>query len=469
MSRWSPESGRLEIATLGRAYRAGELAPEAVIEAVYDRISRRGDDGVWNYLLPYDEARARVRALGRLPAEASPVWGIPFSVKDNLDVPGFPTTSGLPESVYVAATTGPAVSRLMDAGAIPIGKTALDQFAVGLVGIRTRGKSCSSVFHPDYIPGGSSAGSAVSVAAGLVSFALGNDAAGSGRVPAALNNIVGIKPTPGLVSNRAVSGGGVVRSIETISVLALDCRDGMEVLRLVAGYDPDDAFSRPEADAVNLSIGTLPLSFAFGVPDDSHLQFLGDTAAARLFEQAIHRLEEMGGTERRIDYSPFAEAQKILYEGPWISERTAWLEPVIERHRESLHPVTRSILESGNQYSAKDLFRAMHRLALLRQKARMIFRDIDVLLMPTVPTTYTKAEIESDPITLNARLGIYTNFTNLLGMCAVAVPNGFRPDGLALGVTFLALEMRDACAATFADAYLKKLGLQTGNFPARRP
>jgi allophanate hydrolase len=356
---------------------------------------------------------------------------------------------------------------LIDAGAIPIGKTALDQFAIGLVGIRTRGKSCSCVFHPDYIPGGSSAGSAVSVAAGLVSFSLGNDAAGSGRVPAALNNIVGIKPTPGLVSNRAVSGGGVVRSIETISVFALDCPDGMEVLRLIAGYDPQDAFSRPEADAANLSIGTLPPSFAFGIPDDAHLEFFGDAAAARLFEKAIHRLEEMGGSVRRIDYSAFAEAQKILYEGPWISERTAWLEPVVERYREHLHPVTRSILESGNQYSAKDLFRAMHRLAELRQRARAMFRGMDVLLVPTVPTTYTKAQVESDPIALNARLGIYTNFTNLLGMCGVAVPNGLRPDGLALGVTFLALELSDGVAATFADAYLKKLGLETGNFPAR--
>lgn len=454
--------GSLGVQALSRAYHAGTLGPVEVIEAVYDRIEARGADGVWNALVPRAEALARARALDPARRAEQPLWGIPFAVKDNLDVPGLPTTSGLPESAYVAHSTGPAVSRLLEAGAIVIGKTSLDQFAVGLVGIRTPGPSCSCVFDPDYIPGGSSAGSAVAVAAGLVSFALGNDAAGSGRVPAAFNNIVGVKPTPGLVSNRAVSGGGVVRSIETISVFALDVPDGMAVLRLIAGYDPDDAFSRPAANGVDLSIRSLPPEFRFGVPDAAHLEFFGDTAAQALFEAAIARLKSMGGTPVEVDFAPFAEAQRILYEGPWIAERTAWLEPVIERHREHLHPVTRQILESGNAWSAKDVFRAMHRLAQLRQQARQVFNGIEVMVVPTTPTIYTKAQVKADPVTLNSRLGIYTNFANLLGMCGVAVPNGFRPDGLPQGISFLALELQESRAASHAAAYQQSLGRAPG-------
>ncbi len=454
--------GRLNIATLARAYRDGSLTPEGVIEAVYERIERRGDDGVWIALVPRSEALARARALVPADMARQPMWGIPFAAKDNLDVPGLPTSSGLPAAAYVASSTGPAISRLLEDGAIIIGKTSLDQFAVGLVGIRRPGRACSCVFNAAYIPGGSSAGSGVAVAAGLVSFALGNDAAGSGRVPAALNNIVGIKPTPGLVSNRAVSGGGVVRSIETISVFALDVPDGMTVLRRIAGYDPLDAFSRPAADDAVLELSPIPASFRFGVPDARHLEFFGDSGAQGLFEAAIARLEAMGGARVDVDFAPFAEAQRILYEGPWISERTAWLEPLIEKHREQLHPVTRQILESGNSYNARDVFRAMHRLAQLKQLARQTFKTIDILVVPTTPTTYTKAQVEADPITLNSRLGIFTNFANLLGMCGVAVPNGLRPDGLPQGVTFLALEMQDAHAASFAAAYHARLGLASG-------
>ena len=454
--------GRLGIRALGAAYREDSLTPVAVIEAVYERIARRGEDGVWITLVPREEALAKVRALDPADRTRQLLWGIPFAVKDNLDVPGLPTTSGLPAAAYIATSTGPAISRLLDAGAIVIGKTSLDQFAVGLVGVRRPGRSCSCVFDPAYIPGGSSAGSGIAVAAGLVSFSLGNDAAGSGRVPAALNNIVGVKPTPGMVSNRAVSGGGVVRSIETISVFALDVPDGMTVLRLIAGYDPLDAFSRPAADGADLDIAPIPARFRFGVPDARHLEFFGDTAAEALFSAAIARLETMGGKRVDIDFAPFAEAQRILYEGPWISERTAWLEPLIERHRDQLHPVTRQILESGNTYNAKDVFRAMHRLAQLKQQARQFFTGMDVLVAPTTPTTYTKEQVEADPITLNSRLGIYTNFANLLGMCGVAVPNGFRPDGLPQGVTFLALEMQEARAASFAAAYHDRLGIPSG-------
>jgi len=462
MSEAWPAPMRLEIGTLARAYQAGQAKPEQVIERVYARIGARGDDGVWNHLEPREASLGRARALGSRPDGASPLWGVPFAIKDNLDVPGMPTTSGLPESRYVAQATGPAITRLLEAGAIPIGKTSMDQFALGLVGIRTPGRSCSCVFDDAFIPGGSSAGSGVSVAAGLVAFSLGNDAAGSGRVPAALNNVVGIKPTPGLVSNRAVSGGGVVRSIETISVFALGCEDGMTVLRTIAGYDPDDAFSRPEADRVDLNIRPIGAGFRFGVPRAGQRDFAGDDDARRLFDDAIVRLQAMGGEPVEVDMTLLDEAQAILYDGPWIAERTTWLAPQLERFGDRLHPVTRRILESGNQYSARDLFRAQHRLAQIRQFVRTTFRTIDVLVVPTTPTTYTKAQVMADPITLNSTLGRYTNFVNLLGMCGTAVPNGFRTDGLPQGITFLAPELQDATVASFGDAYLRRLGVVTG-------
>jgi len=453
---------RLEIDTLARAYRAHELTPEQVISEVYERIAARGNDGVWNYLVPREVALANALALGPIPPDAGPLWGVPFAAKDNLDVPGLPTTSGLPESAYIAKTTGPAISLLLEGGAIVIGKTSMDQFALGLVGIRTPGPSCACVFDDAYIPGGSSAGSGVAVAAGLVAFSLGNDAAGSGRVPAALNNIVGIKPTSGLVSNRAVSGGGVVRSIETISVFALSCEDGMAVFRAMAGYDADDAFSRPEADQVDLGIHPLPARFHFGVPRPEQQEFDGDAEAARLFGEACVRLTDMGGQAVEIDFTLLNEAQAILYDGPWIAERTTWLAARVERHREALHPVTRAILESGHQYSACDLFRAQYRLAQIRQFVRRSFRNINVLVVPSTPTTFTKTQVLADPVRLNSRLGIYTNFVNLLGMCGVAVPNGFRADGLPQGITFLAPELQDSVVASFGAAYVRHAGWVTG-------
>jgi len=464
-----PAEFRLEIAALARGYREGRFTPRDVIELVYERIARRGDDGVWLHLVPKEEALARAEALGPVPPDASPLWGIPCAIKDNLDVPGLPTTSGLAASRYVPDTTGPAISRLIDAGAIVIGKTSMDQFALGLVGVRTEGRSCSCVFDDAYIPGGSSAGSGVSVAAGLVAFSLGNDAAGSGRVPAALNNIVGIKPTSGMISNRAVSNGGVVRSIETISVFALTCADGVSVYREIAGYDAEDAFSRPQADETPIEIRPLASTFRFGVPRMADRDFYGDEDARALFEEAIARLVSMGGVAVELDFAPFFEAQKVLYDGPWIAERTAWLEPIVERHRKGMHPVTRTILESGNQYSARDLFRAQYRLAQIRQHMRTLFRDIDIIAVPSTPTTFTKVQIEADPIALNAKLGIYTNFVNLICMCGIAVPNGFRRDGLPMGITFLAPELCDATAISFGAAYLDRLGVVTGGPVVAQP
>lgn len=459
---WTNETGSLDLRTIKSLYRSNDLTPTRVVDAVYERIAKRGDDRVWIHLIPRENALKRAAELEERGDKSAPLYGVPFAVKDNFDVPGLPTTNACPATTYVPERTGPAITRLFDAGGILIGKTNMDQFAIGLVGARSPFGACSSVFNEEYISGGSSSGSGVSVAAGLVSFALGNDAAGSGRVPAAFNNIIGLKPTPGLVSNSCVSGGGTVKSIETISVFGLTCNDALAVLKLIAGYDPGYEFSRSEADDVDLTMPEPPRAFRFGVPDADHLTFLGDSSAERLYRQGIERMRSLGGTKVEVDFTPFDEAQKILYDGPWIAERSLTLGSILEKHREQLHPVTRTILESGKQYTAEDTFRAIHRLAELKCRTRPTWNAIDFLLVPTTPTIYKITDVESDPIRLNSLLGVYTNFANLMGLCGIAVPNGFLDNGLPQGITLLAPPFREAYVTAVGAQYHRALDVPLG-------
>ncbi|SHF20649.1 allophanate hydrolase [Kaistia soli DSM 19436] len=459
---WSPATGSLDIKTLARLYRSGALKPTAVIDALYDRIAARGDDHVWIHLATREALLQQAAALEATGPTDDPLWGIPYSVKDCNDVPGMPTTNALPEMTYVPETTGQAINRLIESGALCLGKVNMDQFGVGLVGVRTPYGACSSVFGEDYISGGSSSGSGVSVAASLVSFSVANDAAGSGRVPAAFNNIVGLKPTPGFISNSSVSGGGSLKSAETMTVFALTTEDAVTVGRRMGGYDASYEFSKPEADTVNLGIGPIPLQFRFGVPACAALRFFGDEEAAKLFAAAVARLEAMGGTKVEVDFTPFEETQKLLYGGPFIAERAISMDNVVAKYRDHIHPVTLSILDTSSDHTAKDVFAAIHKVAALKRDTRASWDEIDVLVVPTTPTIYTKAEILADPIRLNAQLGIYTNFVNLMGMCGMAVPNGFRPDGLPQGITFLAPSWQDSKVASFGAAYHRETGLTLG-------
>jgi allophanate hydrolase len=466
---WSPKDGSLDFTTLRQAYASGEITPRDVVTAIYDRIASRGEDHVWIHLVPRDEALVRCDRVMRSVARDAPLWGFPCAIKDNIDVPGLPSTSAFPPSRCIAETTGPAVARLLDAGSIVIGKTNMDQFAIGLVGVRSPYGVARNVFNSRYIPGGSSSGSAVAVAAGLVSFALGNDAAGSGRVPAAFNNIVGVKPTPGLVSNTAVVVGGTARSFETISVLSLTVSDGMEIARLIAGYDPEDLFSKREADTCKLSLAPLTAPFRFGMPRRDDLDFCADADAACLFEQAVLRLERLGGQRIEVDFTPFAVTQRLLYEGPFLAERNAVIDAVVGAGSDKLHPVTRSILATAQKWTAVDTFRAIHRLAELKREARRVFKGLDVLVVPTTPTIFTIAQVQADPIALNARLGTYTNFVNLMELSAVAVPNGLRTDGMPLGITLIAPPFEDAKAASIAAAFHRATGLKLGATSAPHP
>jgi allophanate hydrolase len=424
----------LAIADLSAAYRAGHTTPAEVLEVVYERIAAFPDRGIWITVLPRDVALARAEELTLADSGALPLYGIPFALKDNMDLFGAPTTAACPAYAYTAGETAPVIERLLRAGAIPIGKTNLDQFATGLAGVRTPYGPCRNSFNPEYISGGSSAGSAVAVALGLASFALGTDTAGSGRVPAAFNNLIGLKPSCGRLSIRGIVPCS--RTIDTVSILALTAEDAARVCRVAQGFDPADPYSRrigaaPRPEAMRRS------GFRFGMPQASQLRFLGNSDYPGLFDAAVARLQRLGGVAVPIDFSPLAEASALFYQGPWVAERYIVIEEVLRRAPQALHPIVRQVIENGARIALADSLRAQYRLQALRRIAAGIWEDVDMLVTPTVATHYRIAEIEADPVGLNLTLGYYTNYMNLMDLAGVAVPAGFTRDALPFGVTLV--------------------------------
>ena len=428
----------LLISSLLAGYRARQYTPVEVMERVLANIASAPDRRAWITLMPRERVLEYAAALATHDPAALPLYGVPFAIKDNIDLEGVPTTAGCPDFAYTPARSAFVVQKLVAAGAIPIGKTNLDQFATGLVGTRSPYGAARNSFAPDYISGGSSSGSAVTVAMGLVSFSLGTDTAGSGRVPAAFNNIVGLKATCG-----ALSTSGVVpacRSLDCVSVFTLTADDAERVLSVAAAFDPGDAYSRALS---NRGVGSAA-AFRFGVPRTSQLEFFGDAEYARLFTEAIDRLESLGGRRVEIDFEPFLATARLLYEGPWVAERYCAVGDFLERKPDSVHPVTRRIITGGRNASAADAFRAQYRLMELRRTTEQAWVDMDVLLTPTAGTIYRIEAVEADPVRLNSELGYYTNFVNLLDLAAVAVPAGFRCDGLPFGVTLVGRAGSDA-------------------------
>jgi allophanate hydrolase len=379
-----------------------------------------------------------------------------FAVKDNIDVAGYPTTAACPEFERKPTKMATVVQRLLDAGASVVGKTNLDQFACGLVGTRSPYGAVPNAFNPSYISGGSSSGSAAAVALGLVDFALGTDTAGSGRVPAGLNNIVGLKPSRGLLSTAGVLPA--CAHIDCPSIFTRTVAEAIDVLMAAAGPDPEDPFSRPIA----LDPRAFPPRFRFGIPDAAHLEFFGDAMSEKAFNDARVRLMELGGSAQPIDYAPLSQAATALYEDAWVAERYSAIRPFFDAHPEHIHPVVRTIVEAGKRYSAGDLFDAMARMAAHRQRASSIWSQVDVLVVPTAPTVYTIAELEAQPIELNRRLGYYTNAVNLLDLAAIAVPSSMRPDGLPFGITLIGPAGSELRLADLAARYHAATGLSLG-------
>jgi allophanate hydrolase len=436
------------LAELSAAYREGRKNPERDLAACVRRIDREGDQPTW--ISRFSEAQV----LAQLEAadSAGPLYGVPFAVKDNIDVAGLPTTAACPDFSYLPARHAYVVERLVQAGAIVIGKTNLDQFATGLVGTRTPYGICSSVFDSRYISGGSSSGSAVAVASGQVAFALGTDTAGSGRIPAAFNALVGLKPTRGVLSTRGVVPA--CRSLDCVSVFSKSIVDAELVFDVAAGFDAADSFSRPRS-AVNGLGDARP---RLGVPRPEDLEFFGDTESAELFLAAMQRAQELGAEIVRFDLAPFREAALLLYAGPWVAERLTTVAPLLEKKPEAVHPVVRGIVEGGRGYGAEAAFRALYRLGELRLRAERVLAQCDALLLPTAPTHYTIQEVLDSPLESNARLGTYTNFVNLLDLSALAVPAGLKKSGMPFGVTFM--------APAFHDARLLELGRSFVGEPA---
>jgi allophanate hydrolase len=453
----------LDIETLSRTYAEGTFKPSDVARIISKRLDAAGDDKVWISRQTTKALIADATLIERRFAvegpEALPLYGIPFAVKDNIDVAGTPTTAGCPDFAYRPAISATVVERLRAAGALFVGKTNMDQFATGLVGVRSPYGVSRNPFDADYIPGGSSSGSAVAVSSGLVSFSLGTDTAGSGRVPAGFNNIVGLKPTRGLISTAGLFPA--CRSIDCVSIFALTVADAMAVLDVAGGYDPGDSFSRAAPAGFKAAITACPPRFRFGVPADNQLQFCGNEAAAALFASAVEALTTMGGERVEIDYAPFAEAAGLLY-GPLVAERTAALGDFLSGHPDAIHPVVRKIAEGGRAVTGVDSWNALYRLEALRQRTKPIWTDIDFMLVPTSPTIYRIDEVETDPVRLNSNLGTYTNFVNLLDLCAIAVPNGFQPNGLPTGITLIAPAWREGSLAAIASEFHATRALPLG-------
>jgi allophanate hydrolase len=434
------------IGTLLAAHDAGKPLT-ATIEETYDRIEKHADPALFIAIRPKSEVLAvaeRVQASG---PEGKPLYGVPFVVKDNIDVAGLPTTAACPAFAYQPTRSAFVVEKLERAGAIVIGKTNLDQFATGLVGVRSPYGIPRNALRPDLIPGGSSSGSATAVGAGIVPFSLGTDTAGSGRVPAAFNGIVGLKPSLG-----ALSTSGVVpacRTLDTISIFARDVADAFTVFQAACAFDKEDAYCRPFPQS---ALSALPSGIRLGVPRPDQRQFFDDTDAADAFSRDIQLAASLGARIVEFDFEPFTEVARALYDGPWVAERYAATKPLIENNPEALLPVTRSIIEGARKFDAVAAFEAFYRLAAQKRKTSGVWSEFDAMLVPTAPRLYTVAEVEADPVRLNSRLGTYTNFVNLLDLAAIAVPSGVRGDGLPSSVTLIAPAGADGLIAGIAAA-----------------
>jgi allophanate hydrolase len=433
-----------DLQTLRARYAAGDR-PSAVLAETLAALE--DNDPTWISLVPAADVMARARALDtKTPHERSllPLFGVPFAAKDNIDVAGVETTAACPEFAHVPERSATVIDRLEAAGAIVIGKTNLDQFATGLVGTRSPYGVPRNPFDARYIPGGSSSGSAVAVARGLVTFALGTDTAGSGRVPAGFNGIVGLKPTFGIIS-----AAGVVpacRSLDCVSIFARTIDDAQTVLDVAAALDARDGFTRTRAPEG----APIPGTFTFTVPHEDQRKFCGDTEAQRVFEAALKRIEAAGGTQVAVDMTPCYEAADMLYNGAFVAERTAAVGDFAEAHPGALLDVTQTIVDGGRRFNAVDAFRATYRIRELKAQAASIFERAPVLIVPTSPTIYTLDQIAAEPFALNATLGTYTNFVNFFDYCALAVPAGHYASGIPIGITLIGPAFTDAALAGLA-------------------
>jgi len=458
-------SALLTLSDWQAAYRAGAL-PADLLGGLRQRLAAREQDPAVITLVSGTQLQARLGALTEAArgfpdrtalVQAMPLWGVPFAIKDNIDVDGVPTTAACPAWARPAARNADVVRRLEAAGAVWVAKTNLDQFATGLVGTRSPYGRPASVSAADRISGGSSSGSAVMVGRGDVPFALGTDTAGSGRVPAGFNRLVGLKPTPGRVSTRGVLPA--CRSLDCVSVFAQTVDDAAAVLALVEGVDADDAYSRFEPGPAAFT----PPKLRIGVPQAPF--FFGDAGYEQAWPRALERLTALGHELVAIDFAPLDAVAALLYDGPWVAERHAVVQDLLARNPEAFDPTVRRVVEKALGQSATDAFRGQYRLRELAAQAQQVWARCDLLMVPTAAGHPTFAEVDADPIGVNSQLGRYTNFVNLLDWCALAVPAGTAAHGLPFGVTFIAPPRADAALARFGRRWQDAAGPEPGRWP----
>ena len=452
------------VASMVAAHRARKMSPAQSVARSYQRIRDHGDPAIFISLRDEVDAMAEAEALAKTGGAQLSLYGIPVAVKDNIDVAGLPTTAACPAFSYLPTHDATSVARLRAAGAIVIGKTNLDQFATGLVGVRSPYGIPKNPIRSELIPGGSSSGSAVAVSAGLVPLALGTDTAGSGRVPAMLNNIVGLKPSLGLIS-----AAGVVpacRTLDCVSVFSLTVDDAMTALAAMAGPDTADPFSRKHPLA---AVTAFPGNLKLGIPRNGQLVFFGDRISEKAYGDAVERLSSLGAQIVEFDLEPFYETARLLYEGPWVAERYLVIRDLLASSPDAIHPVTREITVAGARLSAADTFAALYRLQSLRRISDSICETMDAMVLPTVPTAYSVAQVLANPVELNSRLGTYTNFVNLLDLCGLALPAAIRADGVPFGITLLAPAGRDAQLASIGRVFHADTKLTMGSKGVHQP
>jgi allophanate hydrolase len=452
------------VAAIVAAHRAGTLTPAQTVARSYQRIRDYNDTAIFITLRDEAAATAEAEALSAKDASLLPLYGVPVAVKDNIDVAGLPTTAACPAFAYTATRDASAVARLRAAGAIVIGKTNLDQFATGLVGVRSPYGIPKNAMRDDLIPGGSSSGSAVAVSAGLVPLSLGTDTAGSGRVPAMLNNIVGLKPSLGLIPTAGVVPA--CRTLDCVSIFSLTVDDAVTALGVMGGYDAHDPYSKKRPLA---ALTEFPKGLRLGVPRNGQLIFFGDTVSEKAYGDALKRWTSLGATLVEFDLEPFYETARLLYDGPWVAERYLVIRNLLASAPDAIHPVTREITLAGARISAADTFAALYQLQDLKRTAEQAFESIDALVLPTAPTAYTTAQVLANPVELNSRLGTYTNFVNLLDLCGLALPAAMRADGIPFGITLLAPAGHDAQLASIGRAFHADTKLTMGSKKLPQP
>jgi allophanate hydrolase len=441
----------LTFASVRKAINLG-VQPPALVAESYRRARDAAGDGVFTALVPEQDALDRAVALHRRAdaGEPLPLLGLAFAVKDNIHVAGMATTSNCPALAIMPEETAPSVRTLEDAGAVLIGKNTMDQFATGLNGTRSPQPLCRNAINPAYIPGGSSSGSAVAVARDIVSFSLGSDTGGSGRVPAACNGIVGLKPTIGLVSSRGLLYNS--RILDCIPIFTRHCADAYEILELIAGYDAQDPFCRVDASQIDLC-ASLPTDRALAVPRQEQLKFFGDERSARAFAHNLDRLRALGFSMTEIDFSPFEAAGRLVFQSAMVAERLCDYGEVITQRPDAIEPSVRAAIEAGRAYTATDAFEAFYEMKRLQRVAANALDGCAALVVPTVPTIFTIEEMLREPMSRNTIMGTYTYFANPLNLCAVSVPGAMRDDGLPSAVCFAAAAAQDGTLRAIAQLF----------------